>query len=289
PARSTTRSLKFKEMVTSACSSRNLGTRGATWRRPKPAGAVMRKWPLAFTPPALTLASALPRSASRRWQSSRKALPSWVSVMRRVVRTSSFTPRRSSSASRRRPMIAGATPSALAAAVRLPLEATETKDSSCLSLSIERRLCARKSAIRLSQAVLGRFTLLELHAGLADRIAPARVFRLQELGKVLRRPAQGNAALGQQLGQGIGLAERLLGRRIQALAHIAGCARRCNQRLPVGRFEPLVAAFVDGGDVRQHRNPLGRSDRQGPQLAALTSGIAVCGVAKKMFTWPPIK
>jgi hypothetical protein len=41
----------------------------------------MRKWPLALTPPALTLASALARSASRRWQSSRKALPSWVSVM----------------------------------------------------------------------------------------------------------------------------------------------------------------------------------------------------------------
>ena len=81
----------------------------------------MRRWPLALTPPALTLASALARSASRRWQSSRKALPSWVSVMRRVVRTSSLTPSRSSSASMRRPITAGATPSAWAAAVRLPL------------------------------------------------------------------------------------------------------------------------------------------------------------------------
>ena len=93
----------------------------------------MRRWPLAFTPPALTLASAFARSASRRWQSSRKALPSCVSVMRRVVRTSSFTPRRSSSASMRRPITAGATPSACAAAVRLPLVATAAKDSICFS------------------------------------------------------------------------------------------------------------------------------------------------------------
>ena len=33
-------------------------------------------------------------------------------------------------------MMAGATPSALAAAVRLPLVATETKDSNALSLSM---------------------------------------------------------------------------------------------------------------------------------------------------------
>ena len=52
PARSTTRSLRFSEMVTSACSSRKRVTSGATWRRPKPAGAVIRKCPLAFTPPA---------------------------------------------------------------------------------------------------------------------------------------------------------------------------------------------------------------------------------------------
>src|SRR5579875_3313882 len=44
------------------------GTIGATWRRPKPAGAVMRRWPLAFTPPAETLASALCRSLRMRWQ-----------------------------------------------------------------------------------------------------------------------------------------------------------------------------------------------------------------------------
>ena len=134
-------------MVTSVCSSRKRGTSGATWRRPKPAGAVMRKCPLAFTPPAETLASALARSDSKRWQSSKNALPSWVSAMRRVVRTSSLTPRRASSASRRRPMMAGATPSALAAAVRPPRVATETKDSSCLSLSMrtDYRLISPKS------------------------------------------------------------------------------------------------------------------------------------------------
>jgi hypothetical protein len=33
-------------------------------------------------------------------------------------------------------MMAGATPAALAAAVKLPRVATETKDSSCLSLSM---------------------------------------------------------------------------------------------------------------------------------------------------------
>ena len=56
--------------------------------------------------------------------------------MRRVVRTMSLTPRCSSSASRRRPMMAGATPSALAAAVRLPRVATDTNDSNALSLSM---------------------------------------------------------------------------------------------------------------------------------------------------------
>ena len=55
--------------------------------------------------------------------------------MRRVVRTISLTPKRSSSASMRRPMMAAATPSACAAAVRLPLAATEVKVSSCLNLS----------------------------------------------------------------------------------------------------------------------------------------------------------
>ncbi|MOA32687.1 hypothetical protein D3C78_1539290 [compost metagenome] len=58
--------------------------------------------------------------------------------MRRVVRTMSLTPRCSSSASSRRPMMAGATPSALAAAVRLPLVATDTNDSNALSLSMLR-------------------------------------------------------------------------------------------------------------------------------------------------------
>ena len=41
------------EIETSGCSSTKRGTSGATWRRPKPAGAVSRKWPLALTPPAL--------------------------------------------------------------------------------------------------------------------------------------------------------------------------------------------------------------------------------------------
>ena len=135
-ARSTTRSLRLSESVTAGCSARNRGTSGATWRRPKPAGAVTRKWPLARTPPADTLASALATSASRRWQSSRKAAPSCVRLMRRVVRTRSLTPRCSSSASSRRPMMAGATPSARAAAVRLPRVATDTKDSKALSLSM---------------------------------------------------------------------------------------------------------------------------------------------------------
>ncbi len=58
--------------------------------------------------------------------------------MRRVVRTSSLTPRWASSASSLRPMMAGATPSALAAAVRLPRVATETNDSNALSLSMPR-------------------------------------------------------------------------------------------------------------------------------------------------------
>ena len=59
-------------------------------------------------------------------------------VMRRVVRSSSLTPSRASRPSMRRPMTAGATPSAWAAAVRLPLAATATNDSICFSRSIRR-------------------------------------------------------------------------------------------------------------------------------------------------------
>jgi hypothetical protein len=73
------------------------------------------------------------RSLRMRWQSSRNAEPSKVRVILRVVRTSNFTPSRSSSASMRRPMIAGATPSAAAAADRLPRDATDTKVSNCLN------------------------------------------------------------------------------------------------------------------------------------------------------------
>jgi DNA-binding transcriptional LysR family regulator len=54
----------------------------------------------------------------------------------RVVRTSSFTPSLSSRPSMRLPMTAGATPSACAEAVRLPLVATATNDSICLSRSM---------------------------------------------------------------------------------------------------------------------------------------------------------
>ena len=140
-ATSTTRSLRFSDTVTSGCRSRKRGTKGATWRRPKPAGAVMRKCPLAFTPPSLTLASALAKSMSKRWQSSKNAEPSWVRPMRRVVRTKSLTPKRDSSASSRRPMTAGATPSARAAPIKLPREATATKVSSCLSLSMFNHRC----------------------------------------------------------------------------------------------------------------------------------------------------
>ena len=136
---STMRSDRFSEMVTSGWMSRNCGTSGATWRRPNPAGAVIRKWPLAFTPPSVTLASALATSARMRWHCSKNALPSWVRLIRRVVRSNSLTPKRSSSASSLRPMMAGATPSASAAAVRLPRVATDTNDSSCLNLLMRLR------------------------------------------------------------------------------------------------------------------------------------------------------
>ena len=103
----------------------------------------MRKWPLAFTPPALTLASALAKSASKRWQSSKKALPSWVSVMRLVVRTKSLTPKCASSASTRLPTTTGVAFSAIAAAVRLPRVATATKVSMCLRRSMQSFLARR--------------------------------------------------------------------------------------------------------------------------------------------------
>ena len=54
-------------------------------------------------------------------------MPSGVSVRRRVVRWISLTPSRASSESSRRPIIAGASPSCRAAALRLPRCATLTK------------------------------------------------------------------------------------------------------------------------------------------------------------------
>jgi hypothetical protein len=56
---STSRSDSSSDTVTSGWAATNAGTSGATWRRPKPAGAVTRTCPLAFTPPADTDASAL--------------------------------------------------------------------------------------------------------------------------------------------------------------------------------------------------------------------------------------
>ena len=40
PAMSTSRSLRLSEIVTSGCNWWKRGTSGATWRRPKPAGAM---------------------------------------------------------------------------------------------------------------------------------------------------------------------------------------------------------------------------------------------------------
>ncbi len=133
PIRSTTRSFRFRVRVTSRCSVRKEGMSGATCCRPKPAGAEISRWPLAWALRSETADSALSRSDKMRWQSSRKASPSLVSAILRVVRCKSFTPRRSSNASSRRPIMAGAIPSARAAADRLPLAATSTKVEICLN------------------------------------------------------------------------------------------------------------------------------------------------------------
>ncbi len=143
------RSVRSSEIETSGCCFVNSGTSAATWRRPKPAGADTRRWPLAFTPPAETLASAFCMSLMTRRQSSRNAEPSNVSVIRRVVRTRSFTPSRSSSASSRRPITAGATPSACAAADRLPFAATAVKVSICLKRSMRDGPFSKVDAHRL--------------------------------------------------------------------------------------------------------------------------------------------
>ena len=63
-------------------------------------------------------------------------MPSGVSVTLRVERLKSFTPRRSSSWSMRRPTIAGVMPSSRAAAERLPRWATSTKVVSSLKRSM---------------------------------------------------------------------------------------------------------------------------------------------------------
>ena len=68
-----------------------------------------------------------------RWQLSRNAAPSLVNAILRVVRCKSFTPKRSSNASSRRPIMAGAMPSARAAAERLPRLITSTKVEICLN------------------------------------------------------------------------------------------------------------------------------------------------------------
>ena len=55
--RSTRRSVRSRLHETSGFISRKSRISGATWIRPKPAGAEMRRCPLAFTPPRLTDAS----------------------------------------------------------------------------------------------------------------------------------------------------------------------------------------------------------------------------------------
>ena len=78
------------------------------------------------------------------WQSSRKAWPSKVSVSLRVVRMSSLTPRRASSASSRRPMMAGVTFSLRAAAERLPRVETFTNAEICLKVSMDSLLLVKE-------------------------------------------------------------------------------------------------------------------------------------------------
>jgi hypothetical protein len=72
--------------------------------------------------------------------------PSSVSASLRVVRCSSLTPRRLSSASRRRPIMAGAMPSARAAADRLPRATTSTKVEICLNCPTCRPVICDKNA-----------------------------------------------------------------------------------------------------------------------------------------------
>src|SRR5690606_2574286 len=108
------------------------GSSGATCRRPKPAGALTRRCPEGRTLPCDIRDSTSFRSRSIRCASSKKALPSEVSDMLRVERTSSLMPSRASSALIHRPIMAGAMPSWRAAADRLTSEATATKLSSCL-------------------------------------------------------------------------------------------------------------------------------------------------------------
>lgn len=103
PIKSTTRSLKFKVNVTSRCSTKKEGIKGAMCWWPKPAGAEISKWPLVCALRSETADYAFSRSDRMRWQSSKKALPSSVSAILRVVRCKSLTPSRPSKASRRHP------------------------------------------------------------------------------------------------------------------------------------------------------------------------------------------
>src|SRR5690606_6963665 len=127
------------------------GSSGATWRRPKPAGALTRRCPEGRTLPCETRDSRSFSSRRMRWASSRKALPSEVRDMLRVERTSSLMPNRASRALMRRPIMAGATPSWRAAAERLPSVATATKLSSCLKRLIQRSRPAMADSARQQQ------------------------------------------------------------------------------------------------------------------------------------------
>ena len=111
PARSTTRSLRFSEMVTSGAAPEKRGTRarhggGQTGRRGH------AQMPAGLDATGRHAGLGIGHIGQQALAVFQKALPSCVRLMRRVVRTSNFTPRCSSRASSLRPMMAGATPSA---------------------------------------------------------------------------------------------------------------------------------------------------------------------------------
>jgi hypothetical protein len=129
---------RLSDIAHLGCCARKRGTSGATWRRPKPAGAVMRRCPLALTPTGADAGLGIGQVG----QQALAVFQKGAALVRERDAARGAHQQLDAQALFQRvepPADDGRRhPFGRAAAVRLPLVATETKDSICLSFRVSR-------------------------------------------------------------------------------------------------------------------------------------------------------